>query len=120
MRRHEKVAYPQVAFAAARLIETGQADRGLLVCHTGLGMAIAANKVRGIRAVTAHDSTSVRHSVLWNDAQILTFGQGVAELDLVRALVSEWLTYRFDNSSSAARRIADIRLFEEGGAASSG
>src|SRR3954468_13542215 len=65
--------YPRVATAAAELVAKGEADRALLVCGTGLGVAIAANKVPGIRAVTAHDSFSVERSVLSNDAQVLTW-----------------------------------------------
>ena len=71
------MAYPHVAVEAARLVAEGHADRALLVCGTGLGVAIAANKVPGIRAVTAHDSFSVERSVLSNDAQVLCFGQRV-------------------------------------------
>ena len=64
-------AYPRVAIAAAELVAAGQADRALLICGTGLGVAIAANKVPGIRAVTAHDSFSVERGILSNNAQIL-------------------------------------------------
>ena len=67
----EDTAYPHVAVAAARMVAEGKADRALLVCGTGLGVAIAANKVPGIRAVTAHDSFSVERSVLSNNAQVL-------------------------------------------------
>src|SRR6478735_7557187 len=73
--------YPSVAIAAAELIAAGKADRALLVCGTGLGVAIAANKVPGIRAVTAHDSFSVERSILSNNAQVLTFGQRVVGQD---------------------------------------
>jgi len=60
----ETTAYPHVAVAAARLVADGSVDRALLVCGTGLGVAISANKVPGVRAVTAHDSFSVERSVL--------------------------------------------------------
>src|SRR5688500_19399301 len=73
----EHTAYPRVAVTAAELVAAGEADRALLVCGTGLGVAIAANKVPGIRAATAHDSFSVERSVLSNDAQVLTMGQRV-------------------------------------------
>ena len=82
----EDTAYPHVAVAAARLIAEGKADRALLVCGTGLGVAISANKVPGIRAVTAHDSYSVERSVLSNNAQVLCFGQRVIGLELARRL----------------------------------
>ena len=67
----EATHYPHVAVAAARLVSEGKVDRALLVCGTGLGVAISANKVPGVRAVTAHDSFSVERSVLSNDAQVL-------------------------------------------------
>ena len=104
--------YPDIAASAARLVAAGDADRALLVCGTGLGVAIAANKVPGIRAVTAHDSYSVERSVLSNDAQVLTMGQRVIGLELARRLVSEWLGYRFDPSSASAAKVERIRQLE--------
>ncbi|MGW4567390.1 ribose-5-phosphate isomerase [Streptomyces sp. NPDC004561] len=98
-------AYPRVAIAAAEMVARGDADRALLVCGTGLGVAIAANKVKGIRAVTAHDSFSVERAVLSNNAQILTFGQRVIGLELARRLAAEWLTYRFDETSPSAAKV---------------
>jgi ribose 5-phosphate isomerase B len=103
--------YPNVAVAAAELIAAGDADRALLVCGTGLGMAIAANKVDGIRAVTAHDSFSVERSILSNNAQVLTFGQRVVGLELAR-LAREWLTYTFDSDSASAQKVDLITAYE--------
>lgn len=100
--------YPLVAVAAATRVVQGDADRALLVCGTGLGVAIAANKVRGIRAVTAHDSYSVERSVLSNDAQVLTMGARVVGIELAKKLVNEWLELRFDPSSPSARKVALI------------
>jgi ribose 5-phosphate isomerase B len=108
-------AYPRVAIAAAELVASGEADRALLVCGTGLGVAIAANKVPGIRAVTAHDSFSVERSVLSNDAQVLTMGQRVVGIELARRLVREWLAYRFDPSSASAEKVAVIGEYETTG-----
>ncbi|MPY52370.1 ribose-5-phosphate isomerase [Streptomyces acidicola] len=98
-------AYPRIAIAAAEMVARGEADRALLVCGTGLGVAIAANKVKGIRAVTAHDSFSVERAILSNNAQILTFGQRVIGLELARRLAAEWLTYRFDETSPSAAKV---------------
>jgi ribose 5-phosphate isomerase B len=92
----DKTAYPHFAIAAAELIAQGTADRALLICGTGLGVAIAANKVTGIRAVTAHDSFSVERAVLSNNAQVLCLGQRVIGQELARRLVKEWLGYEFD------------------------
>ncbi|MFE9661814.1 RpiB/LacA/LacB family sugar-phosphate isomerase [Streptomyces sp. NPDC005955] len=105
-------AYPEVAIAAGKLIADCRADRALLVCHTGLGMAIAANKVRGVRAVTAHDPLSVRASVLSNNAQVLALGQGVIGLALARRLTVEWLAHHFDDPPSAVAKLGTIRAFE--------
>jgi ribose 5-phosphate isomerase len=107
--------YPTVAIAAAELVASGQADRALLVCGTGLGVAISANKVPGIRAVTAHDSFSVERSVLSNNAQVLTFGQRVIGLELARRLAREWLTYEFDESSASAEKVQVLNDYEASG-----
>jgi ribose 5-phosphate isomerase B len=108
----ENTAYPHVAVAAARLVAEGKADRALLVCGTGLGVAISANKVPGIRAVTAHDSFSVERSVLSNNAQVLCFGQRVVGLELARRLAREWLDYEFDPQSPSADKVEAIDNYE--------
>ncbi|MBN9139750.1 MAG: ribose-5-phosphate isomerase [Micrococcales bacterium] len=107
--------YPKVAIAAAELVARGEADRALLICGTGLGVAISANKVPGIRAVTAHDSFSVERAILSNDAQVLTMGQRVIGLELARRLVREWLGYRFDPASASAEKVAVIERYETTG-----
>lgn len=104
--------YPRVAVEAAERVAAGDSDRAVLVCGTGLGVAIAANKVRGIRAVTAHDSYSVERSVLSNDAQVLCVGQRVIGIELARRLVREWLTYEFDPSSASADKVREICAYE--------
>ena len=109
----EHTAYPHVAIQAAELVSAGDADRALLVCGTGLGVAISANKVPGIRAVTAHDSFSVERSVLSNNAQVLTFGQRVIGLELARRLAREWVTYRFDEASASAEKVRALSTYEE-------
>lgn len=74
-------AYPNVAQAAAQKVASGEADRALMICGTGLGVAIAANKVKGVRAVTAHDPFSVERAILSNNAQVLCMGQRVVGLE---------------------------------------
>jgi ribose 5-phosphate isomerase B len=105
-------AYPLVAIAAAEKVASGDADRALLICGTGLGMAISANKVAGVRAVTAHDSFSVERAVLSNNSQVLTFGQRVIGLELARRLLREWLTYRFDEQSASAQKVQTLTDYE--------
>ena len=104
--------YPKVATAAAENVAAGDADRAILICGTGLGVAIAANKVTGIRAVTAHDSFSVERSVLSNDAQVLCMGQRVIGIELARRLAREWLTYTFDPTSASAEKVREICAYE--------
>lgn len=108
----DPTAYPHVAVDAARKVAGGEADRALLICGTGLGVAIAANKVPGIRAVTAHDGYSVERSVLSNNAQVLTMGQRVIGLELAKRLVREWLGYRFDETSASAAKVDAICSYE--------
>ncbi|HVC24893.1 MAG TPA: ribose-5-phosphate isomerase [Acidimicrobiales bacterium] len=107
--------YPTVAITAAERVAAGLADRALLVCGTGLGVAIAANKVPGIRAVTAHDSYSVERAVLSNNAQVLAIGQRVIGIELARRLVSEWLGYRFDATSPSAAKVQVLADYEARG-----
>lgn len=104
--------YPTVAVTAAEKVAAGDADRAILICGTGLGVAIAANKVKGIRAVTAHDSFSVERSILSNDAQVLCMGQRVVGIELARRLAGEWLTYTFDTSSASADKVQEICAYE--------
>lgn len=104
--------YPTVAVTAAEIVARGEADRALLICGTGLGVAIAANKVQGIRAVTAHDGFSVERGVLSNDAQVLCMGQRVVGVELARRNVREWLTYEFDASSASNDKVQEISAYE--------
>jgi len=104
--------YPTVAIAAAEKIASGEADRALLICGTGLGMAIAANKVEGIRAFTAHDGYSVERGVKSNNAQILCMGQRVVGIELARKLTSEWLDHQFDPESASASKLTLLSEYE--------
>jgi ribose 5-phosphate isomerase B len=109
----DKTAYPHVAVDAAKLVAEGKADRALLICGTGLGVAISANKVPGIRAVTAHDSFSVERAILSNDAQVLCMGERVIGLELARRLAKEWVGYRFDTTSASAKKVQAIMDHEK-------
>ena len=108
----DKTAYPHLAVAACQKVLDGEADRALLVCGTGLGVAISANKVPGIRAVTAHDSFSVERAIMSNDAQVLCMGQRVVGVELARRLAKEWLEYRFDPQSGSADKVKAINQYE--------
>ena len=106
--------YPQLSFAAAQEVAAGRADRAILICGTGVGTAIAANKVRGIRAATAHDLVTVRGSVENYDAQVLCMGQNVIAAPAAWALVDIWLDLRHDTSSGYAPKVGEIDAFERG------
>jgi len=108
----EDIAYPHIGVAAATLVAEGKADRALLICGTGLGVAISANKVQGVRAVTAHDGFSVERSVLSNNAQVLCMGQRVIGIELARRLAREWLGYTFDESSASAEKVKALNSYD--------
>ncbi|KAK7432823.1 D-erythrulose-4-phosphate isomerase 1 [Neonectria magnoliae] len=108
----DKTAYPHYAIAAAELVARGEADRAILICGTGLGVAISANKVPGVRAVTAHDSFSVERAIMSNDAQVLCLGQRVIGIEVARRLVKEWLGYEFDPSSASAEKVQVITDYD--------
>lgn len=106
------ITYPELSFRAGQTIIDGQADRGILVCGTGIGTAIAASKVNGIRAATAHDLLTVRGSVENYDAQILCMGQNIIAPPAAQALVDVWLDLRHDPTSSYGPKVGEIVAYE--------
>ena len=106
-------SYPQLSFAVAQAITAGEAERAILICGTGIGTAIAANKVAGIRAATAHDLISVRGAVENYNAQILCMGQNVIAAPAAWALVDIWLNLRHDAHSNYAPKVHEISAFEQ-------
>ena len=104
--------YPHVGITAGEMIRDGQADRAILFCGTGIGVAIAANKVSGVRAATAHDPFSVERSVLSNNCQVLAMGQRVVGLELARRLAREWVGYTFDPESASAGKLNVLSGYE--------
>ncbi len=105
-------SYGQVGIRLAEMVAAGKIDRGVLVCGTGIGMAISANKVPGVRATVAHDSFSAERSILSNDCQVLALGQRVIGPELARRLVKEWLGYEFDSASASNDKVAVITQYE--------
>jgi len=104
--------YPNVAHKAAELVANGDVDRALLICGTGIGMAISANQIDGVWATVAHDSYSVERSVLSNNCQVLTLGKRVIGAELARHLVKEWLSHTFDPASHSQANVALIEEYE--------
>lgn len=105
-------SYGEVAIRAAEMIRDGKADRAILFCGTGIGVAIAANKVKGVTATVVSDPYSVERSILSNNCQIITMGQRVIGLELARRLAKEWLGYTFDPSSPSFEKVAVITEYE--------
>jgi ribose 5-phosphate isomerase B len=93
------VLYPNIGVAVAECVARGEAERGLLFCGTGIGMAISANKVPGIRAAQAHDTYSAERASKSNDAQIITIGARVVGLELAKSIVQSFLASRFEPRS---------------------
>ncbi len=106
------VDYPDYAQMVAKEVAQGQADRGILICGTGLGMCISANKVAGIRAITAHDVFSARMSRLHNDANILTLGERVVGPGIAADIVRVWLTTEFEGGRHL-RRVNKMMALEK-------
>ncbi len=97
------VLYPDIAVNVAKAIAEGKHERGILICGTGIGMAIAANKVPGIRAAVCHDPFSTERSRKSNNAQIMTMGARVIGEELAKNLVSLWLKCEFEGGGSKAK-----------------
>jgi ribose 5-phosphate isomerase B len=108
----EPVDYPDVATIVAEAVRCGLIERGVLVCATGLGMAIVANKVPGVRAAPVVDLLTARLARESNDAQVITLGQEIVGADLACELVAAWLEAEFRGGGSA-RKVEKIRLLEE-------
>ncbi len=108
----DPVDYPDVAFEVANAVARGEHDRGILICGTGIGMAIAANKVPGVRAAQAHDAYSAERARKSNDAQILTLGARVIGPELAKSIVRTWLRSEFAGGGST-RKVAKIKAADE-------
>ena len=107
----EVVLYPDVAFKVAEAVADGKYERAILVCGTGLGMAMCANKVPGVRAAVCHDPFSTERSRKSNNAQIMCMGERVIGVELAKYLVDLWLTCDFAGGGSAPK-VARIEELE--------
>ena len=106
----ETILYPDVAKAVAEAVAAGEFERGILVCGTGIGMAITANKVPGIRAAVCHDPFSAERSRKSNNAQIMCMGERVIGVELAKYLLDIWLGCDFSGGGSTPKvnRIDEI------------
>lgn len=107
--------YPDFAAAVARAVVQGKAERGVLVCGSGVGACVAANKVRGVRAGLCHDSYSARQGVEHDDVNVLCLGARVVGEALAADLVRAFLGARFSGEERHARRLAKTLALEKAG-----
>jgi ribose 5-phosphate isomerase B len=97
------VDYPDYALPVAKRVANGEFDRGILICGTGIGMSIAANKVKGIRAALVHDMFSAQATRAHNNSNILTMGERVIGPGLAREIARVWLTTEFEGGRHETR-----------------
>jgi ribose 5-phosphate isomerase B len=105
--------YANTAMEVARAVAEGKHERGILLCGTGLGMSLAANKVYGAYAVPCSDSYSVERSILSNNVNILTLGARVVDEQLAKELVSLWLSLKYEPGGSSEPKIQRIYEIEK-------
>jgi len=94
----QSVNYPDFAAKAVQAIRDGKAERGIILCGTGIGISIAANKFKGIRAALCHDAYTARMSRLHNNANILAFGGRTTGIEIAKEMVTIWLTTRYEGN----------------------
>jgi len=108
----ESTDYPEFAFAVAKDVAAGKFDRGILICGSGVGMTIAANKVKGIRAVNAYDEYTARQSREHGDCNVLCLAGRKLKMDQALKIVEIWLKTQFSNEERHLRRIKQIERGE--------
>jgi len=108
----QPVLYPEIAITVAEAIARGEHERGVLLCGTGIGMAISANKVPGIRAAQTHDTYSAERASRSNDAQIITLGARVVGGELAKAIVERFIASSFDGGRSLPK-VEAISAYEK-------
>ena len=109
----QPIDYPDAAYQAASMVSKGQADRAILICSTGIGMSIAANKIKGIKAALCYDELTARVSRDHNDANVLCLSGDFLGTTVVRKMVETWLSTDFGGGRHE-RRVNKIKAIEEG------
>jgi ribose 5-phosphate isomerase B len=108
----ESVDYPDYAKAVGEALQDGLAERGVLICGSGVGASIAANKLPGIRAAVCHDSYSARQGVEHDDMNVLVLGGRIVGVELARELVDAFLGAQFSGEERHVRRVNKIKALE--------
>lgn len=107
------VDYNDYGVLVAEAVSSGKCDRGILICGTGIGMSIVANKVKGVRCAHCHDVYSAKMTRLHNDANVLAMGERVIGAGLMTAIVDVFLKTEFSNEERHIRRVNKIKELEE-------
>lgn len=105
--------YPDHAEAVGMALRSGQAERGILICGSGVGVSVAANKLPGIRAALCHDTYSARQGVEHDDMNVLVLGARVIGVELAREVVESFLGAHFSGEERHRRRLEKVRALEE-------
>jgi ribose 5-phosphate isomerase B len=108
----DAVDYPDFAAAVARRVVAGEVERGIVVCGSGAGAAIAANKVRGCRAALAHDTYTAHQCVEHDDVNVITFGSRIIGEEIAKGVVRAFLAARFTHEERHVRRVQKINALE--------
>ena len=103
--------YPVYGKAVAKAVASGECERGIIICGTGIGMAITANKFKGIRAAVGHDIFSAERSVLSNNCNVICFGERVIGKELAKKILGQWIGLTFKDGSSTPK-VQEIRDIE--------
>jgi ribose 5-phosphate isomerase B len=104
--------YPDCAAALANALLNGEAERGILICGSGVGVSVAANKFKGIRAGVCHDTYSAHQCVEHDDVNVVCIGQRVIGIELAREIITIFLAAKFSHESRHERRLAKIKAIE--------
>jgi RpiB/LacA/LacB family sugar-phosphate isomerase len=109
----EPVDYPDFAEAVSKMLVTGRAERGVLICGSGVGASVAANKIPGIRAGLCHNTYSARQGVEHDNMNVLVLGARVIGVEMARELVDNFLAANFNGAERHRRRVAKINALEQ-------
>lgn len=109
----EPVDYPDYALAVGDAVRSGKAERGILLCGSGVGASVAANKLRGIRAALCHDQYSAHQSVEHDNSNVLCLGPRIIGIELAKDLVITWINARFTGEERHLRRLAKVDEIEK-------
>ena len=111
----EPVDYPDVSAAVGEAVRSGDADRGIVVCGSGAGAVIAANKLKGIRCTLAHDTYTAHQSVEHDDANVIALGSGIVGIEVIKEVVTAFLGARFAGDERYKRRLGKVADLEAQG-----